>query len=72
MQIEVIAQNESCRITRTSQNYEFFTDYKHEVQDRETGDVLSHWESSKDLLNRLQEVNHRLADDFEDWYENNE
>jgi len=68
---KVIAQNESCKITRTSSDFEFFTDYKHEVHDRERGEVLSKWKSSKRLLERLKEANHRLAADFEDWYNNN-
>lgn len=66
---ETIASNESCRITRTSDSFEFFTDYKHEVHDRERGEVLSKWKDSERLLERLEEANHRLADEFREWYE---
>lgn len=66
---EVIAENESCRITRTSFGYEFATGEKHEVHDTERGEKLSGWESSKALLERLEEADHRLAGEFREWYE---
>lgn len=64
-----IAKNESCRITRTSSDFEFLTGTKHEVYDRERGEKLSSWTGSEALLDRLEEVDHRLADDFREWYE---
>lgn len=66
---EVIAQNQSCRITRTSDDYEFFTDIKHEVHDKERGKKLSSWKDSEALLKRLEEVDHNLTSEFREWLE---
>lgn len=69
---KTIAENESCRITLCSSDYQFVTDYRHEVHDKERGEVLSSWTSSDALMDRLDEADHRLADDFREWYEKNE
>lgn len=66
---QVIAQNESCRITRTSSSFEFATGYKHEVHDRERGELLSQWRDSEALLERLEEADHRLTEEFREWLE---
>jgi hypothetical protein len=65
--IEVIAQNEACRITQTSRSYEAMTGQKHEVWDRERGEKLSGWADSEALLERLDEADHRLTDEFREW-----
>jgi len=69
---KIIAENESCCITRCSEDYEAMFNYKHEVHDTERGELLSSWKSSKRLLDRLDEADHRLADDFREWYESSE
>lgn len=66
---ENIAKNESCRITRTSAGFEFATGYKHEVHDRERGELLSQWRDSTALLERLEDADHRLAGEFREWLE---
>ena len=71
MMTKTIAQNESCRITRTSEEFEFIRGYKHEVYDIERGELLSQWKSSSALLDRLNDVDHRLADQFNAWYQTN-
>lgn len=67
--MRIIAKNESCKITRTTSDFEFATGYKHEVHDREMGELLSQWRDSEALLERLEEVDHRLAGEFREWYE---
>jgi len=65
---EVIAENELCRITLTSSSFQFLTGYLHEVYDTERGELLSQWKSSDNLMERLDDVDHRLADEFREWY----
>lgn len=64
-----VAQNKSCLITRTRESFEFFTGYRHEVYDREQREILSQWEDSTELLEKLDEDDHRLYEEFKAWYE---
>lgn len=64
---QTIASTDRWTITRTSESFEFFTGYIHEVRDE--GHVVSQWEDSERLLEHLEDDEHPLADEFAVWYE---
>lgn len=70
---ETVAKSEDCMIISTSSSFESLVGYQYEVYDLSWGrELLSQWRDGEALLERLEDVNHPLTEEFREHWESQE